>query len=90
MPVNFVEMFTCYVCHDMVGRFLFILLRRWSVLPAHMWVAVNLRIWPNNLYFVGNEVYEWAVVICFVREHDGICLYLKAYSTDLYVALARA
>ena len=32
---------------------------------AHMWVAVNLRIWPNNLYFVGNEVYEWAVVISF-------------------------
>ena len=29
---------------------------------AHMWVAVDLRIWPNNLYFVGDEVYEWAVV----------------------------
>ena len=32
MSVEFVKMFSRYVCHDVVGRFLFILLRRLSVL----------------------------------------------------------
>ena len=90
MPVNLVEIFTCYVCHDAVGRFIFILLRRWSVLQ-HICESLSIYVFGQiTCTLLVMKCMNGPFFLSFVREHDGICLYLKAYSTDLYVALARA